>query len=118
MGVEYFQSFQEVTYSPGNGNKPAGNGRGEGDLVETNLTVWKKFSNFLGLQAARLGVDGIEPKIVGKDQSTRLHDAYHVGTDMAADFRIEDGGNRCKLHHQVESPGRKRQRLSIRIGQS
>lgn len=59
--------------------------------MKTDLAVRKKFSNFPGPQTARLGVDGVEPKIVGKDQSTRLHNAYHVVTDMAADFRIEDG---------------------------
>ena len=103
-----------------------GKRRGEGDLVELERTPRKQTFDLCRTNTARLRISGIEPEVVPEDQAAGLSRGgvgtseytQQFGANIAANLRIENGGNGGVLQNQVEGLGWERQGLSICIGKA
>jgi len=126
MAIEDFQAFQKQGKHPRDWHNTPREGRREGDAMKFVTAIGKQLPDFFWADAARLRISGIEPEVVPEDQAAGLSRGgvgtseytQQFGANIAANLRIENGGNGGVLQNQVEGLGWERQGLSICIGKA
>ncbi len=71
MSVEDFEFFEEDGEGPGDGHEAAGEGWGKRDALEVEDAVGEEGAQISGAQALSLGIDRVEPEIVGDNHARR-----------------------------------------------
>lgn len=83
--------------------------------MKFNPAIGETFPDLFRAQAAGLFVGRVEPEVVPEDEPAGTQHPQHIGADLTAELRVEDGRECRELQNQVESPGREGQAGPIGI---